>query len=78
MTVWGWIAVAAAAFAGLSIGVSLVIARILGSISAGLNQILENEGWTSAPLTRDTEQSEAPQIGFGAHAPDRHSRSFRS
>jgi hypothetical protein len=52
MTVWGWIAVAAAAFAGLSIGVGLVIARILGSISAALNQMLEDESWTSAPLTR--------------------------
>jgi hypothetical protein len=78
MTVWGWMAVAAAALAGLSIGVGLVIARILGSISAGLNQMLEDEGWTSAPLTRDTEQSEAPQIGFGARAPDRRSRSSRS
>jgi hypothetical protein len=78
MTVWGWIAAAAAAFAGLSIAVGVVIARILGSISARLNQMLEDESWTSAPLMRDTEQSEAPQIGFGAHAPDRHSRSSRS
>jgi hypothetical protein len=52
MTVWEWIAVAAVALAGLSIGVGLVIARILGSISAALNQILEEESWTSAPLTR--------------------------
>jgi hypothetical protein len=52
MTVWGWIAVAVAAFAGLSIGVTLAIARILGSISADLNQMLEDESWTSAPLTR--------------------------
>jgi hypothetical protein len=52
MTVWGWIAVAAGAFAGLSIGVGLVIARILGSISAGLNEMFEEEVWTSAPLTR--------------------------
>jgi hypothetical protein len=78
MTVWGWIVVAATAFAGLSIVAGLVIARILGSISAGPNQILENEGWTSAPLTRDTEQSEAPRIGFGGRAPDRRSRSSRS
>jgi hypothetical protein len=55
MTVWGWIAVATAAFAGLSIGVGLVIARILGSISAGLNQLLEDESWTSAPPTRAVE-----------------------
>jgi hypothetical protein len=52
MTVWGWIAVTTTAFAGLSIGVGLVIARTLGSISAGLNQMLEDEGWTSAPLMR--------------------------
>jgi hypothetical protein len=78
MTVWGWIAVAATAFAGLSIGVGFVIARILGSISAGLNQLCEDEGWTSAPLTRETEQSETPQIVFVAHTPDRRSRSSRS
>jgi hypothetical protein len=78
MTVWGWIAVAAAALAGLSIAVGLVIARILGSISAGLNQMLEDEGWTSAPLTRDTVRSEAPLIGFGARARDRRSRSSQS
>jgi hypothetical protein len=78
MTVWGWITVAAAAFAGLSIGASLVIARILGSISAGVNQMFEDEGWTSMPLTRETEQPEAPQIGFGALAPNRRSRSSRS
>jgi hypothetical protein len=57
MTVWGWITVAAAAFAGLSIAVSLVIARILGSISAGLNQMLEEENWTSAALTRAVDQT---------------------
>jgi len=55
MTVWGWIAVAAAAFGGLSIVVGFVIARILGSISAGLNQMLEEHNWTSAPLTRAVE-----------------------
>jgi len=55
MTMWGWIAVAAAAFAGVSIAVGLVIARILGSISSGLNQMLEDESWTSAPMTRAVE-----------------------
>jgi hypothetical protein len=52
MTMWGWIAVAAVVFTGLSVAVTLVIARILGSISAGLNQLLEEETWMSAPLTR--------------------------
>jgi hypothetical protein len=78
MTAWGWIAVAAVALAGLSIGVGLVIARTLGSISAGLNQMLEEEGWTSAPLTREIERSEAPQISFAAPARDRRSRSSQS
>jgi hypothetical protein len=54
MTV-GWIGAAAAVFAGLSIVVGLVIARILGSISAGLNQMLEDESWTFAPPTRAFE-----------------------
>jgi hypothetical protein len=78
MTVWGWIAVAAVGLAGLSLGVGLVIARILGSISAGLNQMLEDQGWTSAPLTRDMKQSEVPQIGFPAYAGGRRSRSPQS
>jgi hypothetical protein len=76
MTVWGWIEVAAAALAGLSIAVGLAISRILGSISAGLNQMFEDESWTSAPLTRDTERSETPKIG--ADARDRRSRSSQS
>jgi hypothetical protein len=61
MTVWGWIAVAAVGSAGLSIGVGLGIARILGSISAGLSQMLEDEGWTSAPLTRAVVDDLSPR-----------------
>jgi hypothetical protein len=61
MTVWGWIAVAAAGFAGLSLGVGLVIAKILGAISAGLNQMLEDDGWTSAPLTRAAVDDLSPR-----------------
>ena len=55
MTVWGWIAVTAGILLGLSIAISLVIARILDSISAGLNQMFDEESWTSAPLTRAIE-----------------------
>jgi hypothetical protein len=78
MMVWEWIAVAAAAFAGLSIAVGLVISRTLGSISAALNQMLEDESWGSAPLTRERERSEEPRIAFGAHALDRRSRSSQT
>ena len=55
MTVWGWIAVTAGILLGLSIAISLVIARILRSISSGLNQMFDEESWTSAPLTRAIE-----------------------
>jgi hypothetical protein len=61
MTVWGWVGVAAVGLAGLSIGVGFGIARILGSISAGLNQMLEDEGWTSAPLTRAAVDDLSPR-----------------
>jgi hypothetical protein len=56
MSVWGWIGVGVATFLVLSIAVGLAIAKILGAISSGINQILEQEGWTSAPLTRAIEQ----------------------
>jgi hypothetical protein len=56
MSVWGWIGVGVATFFALSIAAGLAIARILGAISSGINQILEHEGWTSAPLTRAIEQ----------------------
>jgi hypothetical protein len=57
MTVWGWIAVAVSAFVGLSIAVGLVLAKILGSISAAVNLMFEEEGWQSAPLTREVKES---------------------
>lgn len=56
MNVWGWIGVGVGSFLVVSIAVGLVLAKILGAISSGINQILEHEGWASAPLTRAIEQ----------------------
>ena len=53
---WAWIGVGVATFLALSIATCLAIGRILGAISSGINEILEHEGWMSAPLTRATEQ----------------------
>lgn len=58
MTVWVWIGVGVAAFLALSIAASFAIARVLGAISSDINEILEREGWMSAPLTRATELPE--------------------
>jgi hypothetical protein len=41
----------------LSIGVTFAIATILGSLSARVNQMLEDESWTSAPPSRAIEAS---------------------
>jgi hypothetical protein len=56
MNVWGWIGVGVGSFLIVSIAAGLAIAKILGAISLGINQILEHEGWASAPLTRAIEQ----------------------
>ena len=56
MNVWGWIGIGVATFLVLSIAVGLAIAKFLGAISSGINQMLEHEGWTSAPLTRAIEE----------------------
>jgi hypothetical protein len=52
MNVWGWIGVGVGSFLVVSIAAGLAVAKILGAISSGINQILEHEGWASAPLTR--------------------------
>jgi hypothetical protein len=56
MNVWAWVGVGVASFVTVSIAAGLAIAKILGAISSGINQILEYEGWASAPLTRAVEQ----------------------
>ena len=79
MMVWTWIGVGVAGFLALSLLFGLAIARVLGSIGAEIAQLLEAEGWTSAPLTRDTEGlAEAPKSALGHVRPDRPSRSPQS
>jgi hypothetical protein len=56
MNVWAWIGVGVASFLVISTAAGLAIAKVLGTISSGINQILEHEGWASAPLTRAIEQ----------------------
>jgi hypothetical protein len=55
MSIWGWIGVGVGSFLAVSIAAGLAIAKVLGTISSGINEILEHEGWASAPLTRAIE-----------------------
>jgi hypothetical protein len=76
MTVWAWIGVGVAGLLTLSLLVGLAIARVLGTVGTEVGQLLEAEGWTSAPLTRDTEGLvEAPRSALGHVKPNRPSRS---
>jgi hypothetical protein len=52
MTVWGWIAIGAFVLMGVSLLVGLAIARILGTISDEISQLLDEDAWSSAPLAR--------------------------
>jgi len=55
MPVWGWIAVGVT-FLVFSIGVGLLVARILGSIGREVTALLESEVWAAAPPSRATDE----------------------
>jgi hypothetical protein len=55
MLVWVWVAIAAAALIGVPLVVGLAVARILGKITEDAMRSLDQELWSSAPLTRETE-----------------------
>lgn len=52
MSVWAWLAIGTGAFFGLALLVGFGIAAILGRISRDVNDLLEAEAWSAAPLTR--------------------------
>jgi len=79
MTVWAWIGVVVAGLLAVSLLVGLAVARVLGTVSGEIGQLLEAEGWTAAPLTR--EMARPAQAGHGGSetgARDRGSRSFQN
>jgi hypothetical protein len=79
MTVWAWIGVGVAGLLAVSLVVGLAIARVLGTISGEIGQLLEAEAWTLAPLTRETEPlAQALNRGSETDARDRGSRSFQN
>jgi len=58
MTVWAWVAIGIGAAIGLALIVGLGIARILGSIATEVSRLLDQEQWSSAPLTRALDSPE--------------------
>lgn len=52
MAIWAWIAIGATALCVISVLVGLAIARILGEITRQASDLLDEQTWASAPLTR--------------------------
>ncbi len=64
MNVWGWVLVGIASLMMLSVLVGFALARILGRIAHDLSELVDDDMWASAPLTRAGDSSadaEAPQ-----------------
>lgn len=59
MTIWAWVAIGVAAWLALALLVGLAIASILGRIAQAVSDLVDEEPWASAPLTRDSEALEA-------------------
>ena len=59
MSIWMWVVIAAFSAIGVSLLVGLTIARVLGSISHEISDILDDEAdqWVfAAPLARRVEE----------------------
>ncbi|MBA3735806.1 MAG: hypothetical protein H0W90_11535 [Actinobacteria bacterium] len=58
-----WVTVGLVAFLALPLLVSLVVARILGTIGRQVSELYEMEAWSSTPPTRALEDAgdEQPQ-----------------
>src|SRR5438552_3533946 len=52
MTAWSWVLLGVAALIVVPTLLGLAIARILGRIASDVTQLLEQEEWSTAPLTR--------------------------
>jgi hypothetical protein len=55
MAAWGWVLVGVGGFLALSLLLSFALARILGRLAQDVTELLEQEEWSSAPLTRTLE-----------------------
>jgi hypothetical protein len=67
MSIWVWLAVGMAAFIVLPILFGLTVGRILRQVAQDVNDLLEAEEWSGAPLTRALEAPpEMPSSNWAA------------
>ena len=71
MSVWEWVAIGIGAFSSLTLVVGLAVARILGSISRDVTDLLETEMWSAAPISRALDAP--PEVPLGAPSGGRES-----
>jgi hypothetical protein len=55
MSVWAWVVIGTAALIGVPLVVGLAVARILGGIAEDVHRALDQELWSSAPVTREID-----------------------
>jgi hypothetical protein len=75
MSIWDWVAIGVGTAIGVPLLVGLAIARILGSIAADVSNLLDQEEWSSAPLTRALESPEEARTQVAFDLEHRSSRS---
>jgi len=73
MAAWSWVLVGVAALIVVPTLLGLAIARILGRIASDVTELLEQEQWSSAPLTRmlgepvETDELVSPTAADSSH-----------
>lgn len=74
MTAWGWVLIGVGSFVTVSLLVAFALARILGTIANEVTELVEQETWASAPLTRADDWPEGAEAPEQPVAPTRHRR----
>ena len=53
MSAWGWVAIGVTAFFAVGVVVAFAVASVLGKIATQVAALLENEEWSTAPVTKE-------------------------
>ena len=58
MSVWSWVIVGASAYLVLSVVVAVALSATLRRIGGSPPDLVENESWATAPLTRELQEEQ--------------------
>jgi hypothetical protein len=67
MTIWAWVAIGATTLYAIGVLLSLAIGRMLSDIARSASELLDEQHWASAPLTRASPSradGESPRRGI--------------